>query len=166
MKPEERRKVEELKKQNEEVKAWLRRYRNAKLYARRMREEAAELISAQESVGAINYDGMPHGSAESDLSSMFAARETMREKLARAEKRMAETYMEIVEAIHELPSQAEIDIMSMRYIELDGFKERSMEEIADRINYHPSRVKSLHAAALTHLAPTVLKPQEEKDDTK
>ena len=52
---------DEIKKQNEQVKAWLWRYREARKDVRRWEEELAELVGMQESASAIRYSDMPKG---------------------------------------------------------------------------------------------------------
>ena len=139
------------KQQNAYVKDWLWRYRKAKLEVRRLEGEYEELVSIQESAGAVNYDGMPHGSESPDLSSLIIMRDSSLSKIIKARRKMADTLAEIIRAIDML-EDVERDIISLRYVQLvDGFGIRSMEEIADSIKYTSRYVQKIHGVALQKL---------------
>lgn len=150
----------EYRQQNQAVKDWLWRYRRAKLEVCRLEGEYAEMVSVQESAGAIAYDGMPGGGKITDMSDLMIVRDRILTKLIKAKTRMAETYVEISNAISEL-EHTEQQIMSLRYIQLvDGYGVRDMDEIAKVILYSPSHVKKIHGAALQKLVPIIAKIQK------
>ena len=148
------------KQQNMEVKEWLWRYRRAKLEVRRLEGEYAELVSVQESAGAMSYDGMPGGGKITDMSDLMIVRDRILSKLIKAKAKMAEAFVEISNAISQL-EHADQQIMSLRYIQLvDGYGVRDMDEIAAIIVYSPSFVKKKHGEALQKLAPIVFQKKK------
>ena len=147
----------EYRQQNQAVKDWLWRYRRAKLEVHRLDGEYAELVSVQESAGAMAYDGMPGGGKITDMSDLMIVRDRILSKLIEAKARMAEAYVEISNAISEL-EHTEQQILSLRYIQLkDNYGVRDMDEIARMILYSPSHVKKIHGEALQKLIPIIEK---------
>lgn len=140
------------KQANTEVKEWLWRYRRAKLNLQRLEGEYAELVSIQESAGAITYDGMPAASGNiADLSNLMVSRDNVLSKVVRAKKQLFDIYFEITSALEELDS-VERDVISLRYIQLkDGYGIRDFDEIADTIKYTKRYVQKVHGFALQKL---------------
>ncbi len=148
----------ELKKNNDAVKRWLRRYREAKLDARRIREEYAELLSLQEAIRAIRYDGQPGGSDKHDLSDLFVARDSMERHMNTANAKVVCCYEQITKAISMLDYQTEKDVMSARYVRLkDGYDYYSMKEIGDQLHYSERYTQTIHGLALRNLEPIIRK---------
>ena len=143
---------------NTEVKEWLWRYRRAKLNLQRLEGEYSELVSIQESAGAITYDGMPAASnSASDLSNLMVARDNVLSKVIRAKQNVLDTYFEITAALEELDS-VERDVISLRYIQLkDSYGIRDFDEIADRIKYTKRYVQKVHGFALQKLSAIIKK---------
>lgn len=148
------------KQQNIVIKDWLWRYRRAKLEVRRLEGEYQELVSVQESAGAVSYDGMPGGGKISDMSDLIIVRDRILTKLVNAKARMAAAYVEISNAIAELDN-VEQQILSLRYIQLkEDYKVRDMDEIGTLIVYSPSFVKKKHGEALQKLVPIIARQQK------
>lgn len=139
---------DEIKKQNEQVKAWLWRYREAKKDVRRWEEELAEWIEMQESAGAIQYSDMPKGgSGQADLSDEMVEREKIWKKIQKARYKRIRVFAEIKNAIERLPTADEREVMSYRYLEL-----MSWEQICVKINKSwKTVVFDLHGKALRNI---------------
>lgn len=150
------------------IKAWLWRYRYAKLEVRRLEGEYRELVETQESTGAINYDGIGGSSGSiADLSSFMVQRDESLAKLNRAIAHMCMVRAEITDAISKLSYEKERTVLSLRYIQLrDQFEIRSMSEIAARMNCSESRAKTLHSLALQNLSEVLKKGIEGANNTK
>jgi len=141
-----------LKERNQLTKAWLWRYRMLRLEVRRLKEEYDELVSVQESVGAISYDGMPGGSKVSDLSDLIVSRQHRLDRIINASSKLSVVNDEISTAISMLSSQPEQDVMSCRYLRLKpNLDSYSITEIADYLGYSVSQTKTVHGAALVNL---------------
>ena len=145
-------------------KQWLWRYHDAKLEVHRLELDYIELVETQESVGAINYDGMPSGSGgTSDLSGLIIARDNALSRLLRAKNRMAVCYSEIQEAIEKLDEANERNVLSERYLRFTpSLRKREWDDIASTLGYSPQHVKLCHGTALQKLTmiitPAKLKP--------
>lgn len=141
-----------LKKNSERVKAWLWRYRMARLEERRLKAELDELIRTQRSIGSLDYDGMPHGSGRHDLSCYIVAKQKLTARLLEMDT-LAYTYRaEISDAIDSLSSERMRDVVMHRYIDLkEDFGYRRMEEIDQLLFYAPGTSKKIHGAALQEL---------------
>lgn len=148
------RESEAQREMNARVKDWLWRYRDAKLELRRLDGEYRELVSAQEAVGAVNYDGMPTMSNSiHDLSDLMVTRDRILSRLIKAKDLTTRTYIEIADAIDQLDYPIEKDVMSYRYIQFpDGYGRMDWDEIAARVHYSCAHVQRVHGIALSKLA--------------
>lgn len=146
---------------NRQVKTWLWRYRYAKLDVVRLDGEYRELLSTQESTGAINYDGMPTGSGKiADLSNLMVQRDNSLTRLNRAICYMSTTREEITDAIDQLAYEKERAVLSLRYVQLkDKYDIRDMCEIASLLGCSESRAKTLHSLGLQNLYPILRERQ-------
>ena len=151
--------AQDLKKNNDATKRWLRRYREAKLDARRIREEYLELLAVQETIKAVRYDGQPGGgSGKQDLSDLIVTREGMERRIEKANKKVVYCYEQITKAISMLEYQTEKDVMSARYIRLkDGYDFWSMKEIGDQLHYSERYAQTIHGLALKNIEPIIRK---------
>lgn len=137
-----------IKERNDQIKQWLWRYREAKKDVRRFEEELRELIGAQESTGAIEYSDMPKGGgSQVDLSDYMVQREKLWRKIWNARYKRIVVFEEIHDAIEQLPTADERDVIFCRYI-----KGMDWDDIAKRIGkcarkvyeYHGDGLKNLH----------------------
>ena len=141
-----------IRERNERVKQWLWRYREAKKDIRRLEEELLELMESQESASAIGYSDMPKGSLDqSDLSDYLVEREKVWRKIQNARYKRIMVFQEIKSAIDRLPSADERMVMSCRYLELNGYKEKSWEEICVITGYEWAKTHRIHAKSLNDL---------------
>lgn len=141
-----------IRERNERVKQWLWRYREAKKDIRRLEEELRELMESQESASAIGYSDMPKGSLEqSDLSDYLVEREKVWRKIQKARYKRIMVFQEIKSAIDRLPSADERMVMSCRYLELNGYKEKSWEEICVITGHEWRQTHYIHSKALNNI---------------
>ena len=139
---------------NQAVKQWLWRFHDLQLEVRRLKWEYQELVQTQESISAINYDGMPKASGNiSDLSNMFMARDEALSRLLRAHKRMTTAQFEISEAVALLDTAIERNVISMRYLHhTDDARKMEWVDISQTLGYSLQHVKTTHGIALQKLA--------------
>lgn len=146
-----------IRERNERVKQWLWRYREAKKDIRRLEEELRELMESQESASAIGYSDMPIGSLEqSDLSDYLVEREKVWRKIQKARYKRIMVFQEIKSAIDRLPSADERMVMSCRYLELNGYKEKSWEEICVITGHEWRQTHYIHSRALKNIEKYVM----------
>lgn len=143
---------DEIKKQNEQVKAWLWRYREARKDVRRWEEELAELVGMQESAGAIRYSDMPKGGGgQVDLSDEMVEREKLWRKIQKARYKRIRVFAEIKNAIERLPTADEREVMSYRYLEL-----MSWEDICVIVSLSWRQTHYIHSRALENIKEYVI----------
>ena len=130
---------------NEAKKAFLRRYQDS-LKAEKGIEDEIETLRANAMIHSQNMDGMPHGSAQSDLSTYAAQLDKMLADLHAEIERKWSIRREIVKAIEALPSESERAVLKLRYI--NGWK---WEKIAVETGYVYQHVHRIHGRALVHL---------------
>ena len=134
-----------MKKENISKKKYLEKYRAAASKIERLKEEYNICRQETQSIKAINYDGMPHGSSESDLSAIIARLEKKRERICEAYAGKVELKEEIQRAIELMESETEKQVLFLRYVSLLAW-----DTIADRMNYTVQHVYRLHGYALNH----------------
>lgn len=149
------------------IRQWLWRYYDAKRDVVRLDHEYREIVSIQESAGAISYDGMPTcGNSISDLSGMIIARDEAISRLLRAKQKQAKCYSEITRAISKLDYSVERDIISMRYTYFsDSGRKTEWDDIAQKFNFSASHVKRVHGIAIKKLISIVGKKNLIQNDT-
>ncbi len=138
---------QEIKEHNEQVKKWLRRYGNAKREIKRYTEELNELIESQEGASAITYSDMPKGSmSQEDLSDYMIRRQEIQQKIWNARYRCIVVFEEMHDAIEQLPTVDERDVIFYKYI-----KEMGWDDIAKRIGKKERQTYTYHGSALKNL---------------
>lgn len=137
---------EELKKENEKKKAYLRQYRNAKLAAEEIEEEIAEVRRIQMQPAMKSSNGMPHGTIKKDLSDYAAEIDCLISRLMKARYKRIKTYNDIYGKIEKLKNEEEKRVLMLRYI-----KCMEWEEIRKRMNFSLRRIYQIHANALKHI---------------
>ena len=141
-------------KRNEEVKKWLDRYRKKKRETIRLKLEYDELVSSQEAVSAVNYDGIhvqSGGDNGSDLANLMISRDYHLTKIIKAQAQLEEIRTEISNALEQL-DEDEAEVMSYRYLQLDGTEQRTWEEICVLTHFSWRKAHGLHSDALDTLA--------------
>lgn len=151
--------------ESKETKAWLWGYRDAVRDCRRLEDEYKQLIASQEGPKAIEYNGMPSRSGDNaDVSSLLVLREDFSVRIDRARRRVATALAERSELIEELHSPIQRDVMSKRYIQLDGCRAMNWKEIAIRTGYSEQHIFDLHGQALEHLHKLLESKQESNNE--
>ena len=135
---------------NVKVKEWLSSYRHAKKEWLRRQDELEELISIQESTGAIEYSDMPKAmNTEHDLSDLMVRRDAYMTRVIKARAEMDKAFDQISAAIAKLDKLEHREVLTLRYLRLNGSKRMSWDEIADRMGYTVVYVWEVHGKALT-----------------
>lgn len=152
------------KSENAAIKNWLWQYRDDLRELRRLAEELRQVIESQEGARAITYDGMPGGGArgEGDLSSLMVLRERYEEKLEKANREMAVHLEERLKAIDSLPSPAQREVMSMRYIQLTEGRAHGWNDIAMSTGYSQQYIYDIHGKALESIGLMIGEKGKEK----
>ena len=119
---------------------------------RRYENELHELIETQESTGAIEYSDMPKGGGnQSDLSDYMVKRDEAWKRIMKARYKRIVVFQEIKNVIEQLPSADEREVMSCRYIQLNGCKEKSWEEVCVITGHEWAQTHRIHSKALKNI---------------
>ena len=138
-----------IKKENELKKEYLRRYGDAVRAAKQIEEEIRQL-RLDTMMPAVVNDGMPHGSSSgSDLSGYVSKVDAMMEDLRNQMEARIDIKREIIEKIEEMENETEKLILRYRYIHLIKW-----EEIAVKMDYSWKQVHRIHGNALNHFKMT------------
>lgn len=136
--------VSTFKDSNDRKKEYLRKYRESVRMIKRIESELTEL-RAMKAGTAINYDGMPSGTRQSDLSDYAAELDYLERKLVHERYKRIDRYQDIERRIKDLESQNESDVLFYRYIKgLDWW------EVAEKMGYSERHITRLHGKALAH----------------
>ncbi len=145
--------MEQIKTENEQKKEYLRGYQKHVRRINRIEAELAELRTMRMSV-SIDYDGMPHGSGQTDLSGYAAELDMLEHDLIAERYERIITYKDIARRIKMLKSENEKDVLFYRYIAgLDWW------EVAEKMKYSERQIHRFHGKALVHFN----MPKEMKD---
>lgn len=132
----------ELIEENELKKEYLNSYRESVRHINRICAEIDEIRILKVSI-SVNYDGMPHGSGQRDLSGYAAKLDGMERELVKERYNRIRQYLDIAARIKQLKSENEKDVLFYRYIKgLDWW------DIADKLNYSERQIHRLHGKAL------------------
>ena len=107
--------------ENEKKKLYLQRYRKSIRKAKRIEAELEEIRSMKENPGALNNDGMPHGTQIGDLSNYAAELCELEEKLYQEGVEQVKEYRGIMARIEQLEKEEERDVLFYRYIKDKDF---------------------------------------------
>lgn len=134
------------KRELEEVKEWLWKYRKLVKQTEALRERLAATREQLTSARALVYDDMPHGSGNlSDLSDVVARLEEQEGEVLERILEEDNARAEIVDALNTLPPITR-QVMHERYISW-----RSWERIATRHKLSTSTVHRIHKDGLERL---------------
>ena len=126
------------------AKEFLKRYEYADLRAKRYEDEYKlehDLIGSI----SINYDGMPHGGTQKDLSDYAAKVDGLLTELYSVMDKKHDALRTITAAIEALPTEGEKLLLRLRYI-----KHLKWEAVALEMELPVRRVYYLHGTALSH----------------
>ena len=132
--------------ENAAKKEYLSEYRHHVHRISRIESELEEIRIMKSNPSAINNDGMPHGSGQSDLSDYAAALDDMERELREERYRRIMAYKDIARRIKNLQSEKEKDVMFYRYI-----KGMAWHEIAERMGMSERNITRLHGRALANI---------------
>lgn len=127
-----------------QIKQWLLRYRDGKKDVRRLEEELEELDEMQKNVRSTRYSDMPRGGRKkADLSDYIVEIEKTQEKICAARYQRIKVFQEVKEAIEQLPTATEREVMSYRYLRL-----MEWEKISGKIDIDLRQIYRIHDKAL------------------
>lgn len=132
-----------IKRENEEKKKYLRGYRKHSKRIKRIEAEIEE-IRSMKMYPSMKSDGMPKGSCSNDAMPNYAAElQEKEDELYREGVEQVKTYKEISHKINQLEIEDEKDVLFYRYI-----KGLEFWEIAQNMDYSESWIHELHGRAL------------------
>lgn len=136
---------EDIKKENDRKKEYLRGYRR---HGRRIKRIEAELeeIRSMKMHPSVNNDGTPHGSSQNDLSDYVSKLDELERELQQEGVEQVKKYKNIRSGIDELENESERDVLFYRYI-----KGLRWWEIANETGYTERQILRIHGKALEHL---------------
>ena len=127
-----------------QIKQWLLRYRDGKKDVRRLEEELEELDEMQKNVRGVRYSEMPRGEKKkTDLSDYIVEIEKTQEKICAARYQRIKVFQEVKDAIEQLPTATEREVMSYRYLRL-----MEWEKISGKIDIDLRQIYRIHDKAL------------------
>lgn len=131
------------KSENDKKKRFLWQYQDTVRRVNRIEAEIAEIRSMKVSPSVIN-DGMPHGSGGcGDLSGYAASLDRLETELLTERYFRVRLYKGIADAIKELHSEQQKDVLFYRYI-----RGLNWWEIAERMQFSERQIYRLHGKAL------------------
>ena len=139
-------------RKEDEEKAWLRRYRDAKRELRRLEGERRELTEVQKPDTGSDGTERPGENREPGESQTTTALATMyKDKISAARQRAEEIFIETTLAIDRLEISGEREVLSRRYLQLDGCEFAAWDKIAAELGYQLNTLYKLHREALRKL---------------
>ena len=128
--------------ENEEKKKYLKGY----IYCKRREKQLAQQIEElrdQKMFPSVNNDGMPHGSAISDLSGYVARLDALISQLEHEREMAVKQYEEIHDQINTMEDNVLRELLVRKYL-LD----QRWEKIAVAMDYEYRYILKLHGKAL------------------
>ena len=129
---------------NEEKKAYLMGYIQAKRREVLIQKQIEELRSQKTSPSVLN-DGMPHGSSVGDLSGYMASMDNLLNRLREEKENAVRQYEQVQSQIEKMGDETEKELLKRRYLLREGW-----EEIAVQMCYNYRYVLKIHGRALQH----------------
>lgn len=134
------------------AKEFLLQYWQAELVVSRLAAEYDEQLEMVDNIRSpLSGDGTPHSSDVSNPTEQKAAEleeKTGEYKQAQLDAlEMRQTVLDVVQRVPGILGE----ILYQRYINLDGKRLRTLDDIADGINYTRRRVEQLHGEALEYV---------------
>lgn len=133
---------EELQKENEEKKEYLRSYQGLLKNIKLLQVEIEELRLSKMNPSIV-YDDMPHPNNNTDLSTYAAVLDSKERQLADVKEQAATRYNEITAKIESMSDATERSLLTLKYLRLLTF-----EDISQKLNYSRSTTLRLHGKAL------------------
>lgn len=133
---------EELQKENEEKKEYLRSYQALLKNVKLLQIEIEELRLSKMNP-SITYDDMPHSNNNTDLSTYAAILDSKERQLEEVGEQVAARYNEIANKIESMENAVERLVLTFKYLWGSTF-----DDISDKINYSRRNVIIIHGRAL------------------
>lgn len=139
---------EELQKENEEKKEYLRSYQCLVRRAKILEEEIQELRLSK-MFPSMQYDDMPHGNNNNDLSAYMAILDEKVTELTNIRYSKINRYMEITKQVESMENENEKNLLTLRY--LRGLQ---WESICINMGYSWKQIHRYHSKALSNFMMT------------
>lgn len=136
--------VQIVKTENEKKKEYLWKYQESVRRIARIESELAEIRAMRTGI-SINYDSIPSGLGQSDLSAYVEKLDILERKLISERYRRIKLYQDISKRIRRLKDQNQRDVLFYRYIK--GF---DWWRVAEKMNYSERHITRLHGKALAN----------------
>lgn len=133
----------EQKSENEDKKAFLRKYLQKKAGVRRIEQQLEELQLNKISPSAKTGDGMPRGAGQSDLSTYAVKLDELENRLIEKRRECIRAFSDIQSAIEEMENEHEKQILTYRYLLGWGW-----EKISSEMGYTLRHITRMHGSAL------------------
>ncbi len=133
---------EELKKEIEEKKEYLKSYQDYYKRAKVLQVEIDELRHSKMFPSVI-IDGMPYGNNISDLSSYAAKLDDLINSLEELRLKKIEKYKEVTQRIERMENEMDKNILTLRYL-----RDFRWEDICISLSYEWAQIHRLHTKAL------------------
>lgn len=133
---------EELKKEMEEKKEYLKSYQDYYKRAKVLQVEIDELRHSK-MFPHVKNDGMPHGNCISDLSSYAAKLDELINDLEELKLKKIKKYQEITHQIELMENEMDKNLLTLRYL-----RDFRWEDICISLSYEWAQIHRLHTKAL------------------
>lgn len=127
---------------NAEKKKILWGYMRIKKQIKAEYDEADELVSLLKSP---DFDGMPKGQSQMDLSDFIVRKEAVFARIGKNIARMEAALAEINAALDEMTNENERTVLILRYK-----RGMTFEKVAEEMNYSWRHILNIHGNALQH----------------
>ena len=139
-------KENEIQKDNEIKKEYLKGYRKIYLKIKSLEEQKQSLIESAQSAKAIKYSDMPKGSKQTDLSDYIIKLEQLYDEIEDKKQELNNLRLDIEGKITRLEDGIQSDLLRKRYIEF-----KKWEQICLEINYSWMHTHRIHSEALKNI---------------
>ena len=137
---------EELQKENEEKKEYLRSYQGLLKNIKLLQIEIEELRLSKMNPSIV-YDDMPHPNNNTDLSTYAAVLDCKERQLADVKEQATTRYNEITTKIESMSDATERSLLTLKYLRLLTF-----DEVAEKLDYSRRNITHIHGKALKNFS--------------
>lgn len=131
----------------ERKKRSLKRYKKNLSCIERLEAKLDQINDRMTSVRSPNLSGMPRGGTPVTTADLVADKAEIEERIERLKKKSRSLKLEILEELDTLENVKQVEVLESFFI--DGL---TMEEIAEKLNFHVRYVYRLYSEGVTFLA--------------
>lgn len=133
---------EELQKENEEKKEYLRSHQGLVKRIKIIQMEIEELRTAKMNP-SVTYSDMPCAGGNSDLSTYMAELDNKEQYLIETKEQCTLRYNEILEKIEKMDDDIEKSLLTLKYL-----RGLTFDEVSEKLNYSRRNIITIHGKAL------------------